>query len=261
MFQERRSAMLVKRFRFLPLVVIVAALVAGTFQFSVARAALHGAEWPQWRGPHRDGISSETGLLKEWPSGGPTLAWKTTGAGAGYSSFAVTGGKLYTLGAGPDREFVVAFDASSGKRLWQTPHGRRFSNDRGDGPRGTPTVEGNLVYAFGASGDMSCLDAPTGRILWTLNVLEKFGGRNINWGLSESPLVLADRILLNPGAPGASIVALSKKDGSLLWKAQGDQAGYSSAVTTEVGGIPEAVFFTHIRALGVDTRDGRLLWD
>lgn len=263
--------MILKRFRFMLLLIIAAGLGVGMIQLGVARAALaraampraalHGAEWPQWRGPHRDGISNETGLLKQWPNGGPTLAWKSTGAGAGYSSFAVTGGKLYTLGAGNDREFVVAFDASTGKRLWETPHGRRFSNDRGDGPRGTPTVEGNRLYAFGASGDLSCLDSLTGKTVWTVNVLEKFGGRNINWGLSESPLVLADRILLNAGAPGASIVALSKKDGSLLWKSQGDEAGYSSAMPMDVGGIPQAVFFTHTRALGVDTRDGRLLWD
>ena len=105
-----------------------------------------------------------TGLLKAWPAGGPPLAWRATGAGEGYSSFAVSGGRLYTLGARGGTEYVIAFDAASGKRLWETAHGTRFSNDRGDGPRATPTIDGDRVYAFGASGDLSVLDAATGKI-------------------------------------------------------------------------------------------------
>ena len=218
------------------------------------------ADWPQWRGPNRDGRSAEQGLLKSWPPNGPPLAWTAKGAGEGYSSFAVAGGRLYTLGARGDREYVIAFDAASGRQLWATDHGRRFGNDRGDGPRGTPTVENDRVYAFGASGDMSVLDAKSGKIIWTVNVLEKFGGRNISWGLSESPLVLADRILLNAGGPEASVVALNKKDGSALWRSQSDEAGYSSAVLQELGGVRQAIFFTGERALGVDVNNGRLLW-
>lgn len=217
-------------------------------------------DWPQWRGPNRDGISAERGLLKSWPAGGPPLAWRATGAGEGYSSFAVANGRLYTLGARGGREYVLAYDVSSGKQLWATDHGRRFGNDRGDGPRGTPTVEGNRVYAYGASGDLSVLDAATGKVIWTLNVLQKFGGSNITWGLSESPLVLADRILVNAGGRDASIVALRKTDGSVLWRSQSDQAGYSSAVVQPLGGLRQAVFFTGQRALGVDVENGRLLW-
>lgn len=217
-------------------------------------------DWPQWRGPNRDGRSAEQGLLKTWPANGPPLAWRTRGAGEGYSSFAVANGRLYTLGARGAREYVIAFDAATGKEVWATDHGRRFGNDRGDGPRGTPTVEGTRVYAFGASGDMSVLDAATGRIIWTVNVLDKFGGSNITWGLSESPLVLSDRILLNAGGPNASIVALNKKDGSVLWRSQSDEAGYSSAVLQETGGVRQAIFFTGERALGVDVSNGRLLW-
>ena len=217
-------------------------------------------DWPQWRGVNRDGKSAETGLLKSWPSGGPTRAWQTSGAGEGYSSFSVAGGRLYTLGARGDAEYVMAFDEATGKKVWEVNHGRRFSNDRGDGPRATPTVDGSQLYAYGASGDLSAMDAATGRTLWKVNVLQRFGGENIIWGLSESPLVLRDRIIVNAGGPGASIVALSKKDGSVLWQSQGDPAGYSSAILHEVGGIPQAIVFTAQRALGVDTRDGRLLW-
>jgi outer membrane protein assembly factor BamB len=164
------------------------------------------------------------------------------------------------LGARGNREYVLAYDAAGGKPLWQTVHGRRFSNDRGDGPRGTPTVEGDRLYAFGASGDLSAMEAATGKVLWTVNVLQKFGGSNIQWGLSESPLVLSDRILVNAGGSGASIIAVKKTDGSLIWKTQNDEPGYSSAVVAEAGGVRQAVFFTGERALGVDVNDGRVLW-
>jgi outer membrane protein assembly factor BamB len=216
--------------------------------------------WPQWRGVNRDGHSPERGLLKSWPEGGPPVAWKASGAGEGYSSFAVADGKLFTLGARGDREFVIAIDANTGKEVWATNHGRRFGNDRGDGPRGTPTVENGRVYAYGASGDMSVLDATNGKVIWTVNVLQKFNGSNITWGLSESPLVLDDRVLINAGGSGASIVALRKTDGSVLWRSQDDTAGYSSAVVHQLGNVREAIFFTGNRALGVAVDDGRLLW-
>ncbi len=216
--------------------------------------------WPQWRGVNRDGHSPERGLLKSWPEGGPPVAWKSAGAGDGYSSFSVADGKLFTLGARGDREFVIAFDVNTGKEVWSTPHGRRFGNDRGDGPRGTPTVENGRVYAYGASGDMSVLDAASGKVIWTVNVLQKFNGSNITWGLSESPLVLEDRVLINAGGSGASIVALRKTDGSVLWRSQDDTAGYSSAVVHQLGNVRQAIFFTGNRALGVAVNDGRLLW-
>jgi outer membrane protein assembly factor BamB len=215
-------------------------------------------DWPQWRGPNRDGRSAETGLLKTWPAGGPPLAWRATGAGEGYSSFAVANGKLYTLGGRSGTEYVIAYDVESGKRLWETANGRSFNNDRGSGPRATPTIEGGRIYAYGASGDLSVLDAASGKAVWKVNVLSKFGGSNINWGLSESPLVLSDRILVNAGGP---IVALSKTDGSQIWRSDDrDQAGYSSAVLHEIGGIRQAIYFTHTRVVGVDVNTGKRLW-
>jgi outer membrane protein assembly factor BamB len=214
-------------------------------------------DWPQWRGPNRDGRSAETGLLKAWPAGGPPLAWRTTGAGEGYSSFATSGGRLYTLGARGGTEYVLAFDVASGKRLWEAAHGTRFSNDRGDGPRATPTIEGDRVYAFGASGDLSVLDAATGKVHWTVNVLKEYRGSNIQWGLSESPLVLEDRILVNAGG---TIVALKKTDGKPIWKTAGDEAGYSSAVVHKAGNISQAIYFTGSRVIGVDVNSGRQLW-
>jgi outer membrane protein assembly factor BamB len=195
--------------------------------------------------------------LKEWPAGGPTLAWRAAGAGEGYSSFATSRGRLYTLGARGGTEYVIAFDAASGKRLWERAHGTRFSNDRGDGPRATPTIDGDRLYAFGASGDLSALDAASGEPYWTVNVLKQYRGSNIQWGLSESPLVLSDRILVNAGG---TIVALNKKDGKSIWTTEGDEAGYSSAVVHTIGDVTEAIYFTSSRVLGVDVNTGRQLW-
>lgn len=217
-------------------------------------------DWHQWRGPNRDGISQETGLLKQWPSGGPTRVWRATGAGIGFSSMSFSDGRLFTMGGRGDTEYVMAFDVATGKQVWETAHGQFYSNYQGDGPRGTPTIDGDRLYALGASGDLSCLDIRTGRIIWTVNLLDRFDTSNIPWGLSESPLVLPDRVLVNAGGRNASIVAFNKMDGSVLWASQSDIAGYASAVLQRVGPLTTAVFFTAERALGVDVRDGRLLW-
>ena len=229
---------------------------------AVRTGAQTGGEWPQWRGANRDGISQETGLLKEWPADGPPLAWKAAGAGRGYSSLAVSKGRIYTLGIKNEREHVIAFDVATGKQVWATPYGSTaFRNDRGDGPRGTPTVDDDRLYALGGGDDLSALDAKTGKIIWTMNVLQKFGGSNITWGISESPLVVGEKLLVNAGGPGASVVALNKKDGSLIWKSQSDKAGYSSAIPVQVAGKTQVVFFTNERGLGLDLETGKLLWD
>lgn len=218
-------------------------------------------DWPQWRGPNRDGVSKEAGLLKEWPTAGPPLVWKATGAGTGFSSLAIAGGRIYTMGVRGDREYVLAFDANTGKEVWATANGDRYRDSRGDGPRGTPTVDGDRLFALGGNGDLSCLETKTGRVVWAMNVLQKFGGQNPNWGISESPLVIGDKLLVNAGGPDASVIALNKKNGSLVWKSQSDAAGYSSAMPVQIGSTTQVVFFTHQRALGVDLKDGRLLWD
>jgi len=237
-------------------------LVIVTTVLSLSAVASNRAfdDWPQWRGPKRDGISGERGLLKDWPAGGPSVVWRATGAGDGYSSFSTANGRLYTLGARGGTEYLMAYDAATGKKLWEIRHGRRFSNDQGDGPRSTPTVDGDRLYTFGASGDLSVVDSATGKVFWKINLLDKFGGSNIRWGLSESPLVLSDRILVSPGGRGAAIVALSKTDGSAIWKSLGDEPGYSSAVLHEANGVREAIYFTGERALGVDVETGKLLW-
>jgi outer membrane protein assembly factor BamB len=239
---------------------LVTLLIGAWMTSGLAWQGPASTEWSQWRGPNRDGISTETGLLQEWPAGGPRLVWQGTGAGTGYSSMSTSGGRLYTIGARDDVEYVMAFDRASGKKLWETANGRRFRNEQGDGPRSTPTTEGNLVYAFGGTGELSCLDATTGRKVWSVNVVQKFGGVTPYWGYSESPLIVGDRIVLNAGGRRASIIALNKADGATVWQQPGDEAGYSSPVLMRTGSLQQVVFFTADRGLAVDPRDGRLLW-
>lgn len=218
------------------------------------------AEWFQWRGPDRDGISQEKGLLQDWPKAGPPQVWRTTGAGNGYSSFSASGGRLYTLGARAGNEYVMAFDRATGKKVWEYLNGRRYENDRGDGPRSTPTVEDDRLYVLGGSGDLTCLENATGKKIWSINLIQKFGGRNPYWGYSESPLIVGDRILVNAGGPRASIVAIAKADGATLWQNHADEAGYSSPMLLRTGSLNQVIFFTGSRTLAVDPRDGRLLW-
>ncbi len=239
------------------------ALVSAIILLSLAAeiAAQAGGNWPQWRGPNRDGISTETGLLKQWPADGPALVWKASGAGTGYSSLAVTGGRIYTMGLRGDREYVIAFDVATGKQAWATAHGAAYRDSRGDGPRGTPTVDGKTLYALGGNGDLSAMDASTGKIIWTMNILQKFEGPQLQWGISESPLVIGEKVLVNAGGAGASVIALNKKDGSVIWKSQSDKAGYSSAMPVKIGNTTQVVFFTDLRAVGLDLNSGKLLWE
>jgi len=236
--------------------------VAGVLCLSLTATVSNQAptDWPQWRGVNRDGRSAETGLLPKWPAGGPPLAWKAAGAGVGFSSMSTSAGKLFTVGSRGGTEYVHAFDLATGKKLWEAANGVEFGNDRGNGPRGTPTVDGGRLYVLGASGDLTCLEALAGKRVWSVNVLKEFGGDNPRWGLSESPLVVGNRVLVNAGGSGASIVALDKATGKVIWKSQNDGAGYSSAVSQRVGNIDQVVFFTAERAVGLDVKDGRLLW-
>ncbi len=234
-------------------------LASTLFAFLISTAP-GGEDWPQWRGPNRDGLSLETGLLSSWPAGGPPTLWKATGLGAGYSTVAVDGGRIFTLGAARDIEYLIALDARTGKELWRTRVGRRYENNRGDGPRGAPTVDGARVYALGGNGDLACVEVATGKVVWHVNLLSRFSAGNIGWGISESPLVLEDRVLVNAGGRGGSVVALSKNDGATLWATESDEAGYSSAVVAVIGGVRQAVFFTGERVLGVRVDDGSVLW-
>ncbi|HLY17399.1 MAG TPA: PQQ-binding-like beta-propeller repeat protein [Bryobacteraceae bacterium] len=218
------------------------------------------ADWPQWRGPNRDGISTETGLLDSWPKGGPPLVWKVPGLGEGYSSSAIAEGRLFIQGQHGDEEFVLAFDAATGRQVWRARTGIPFKESRGYGPRGTPTVDGGRVYALAADGMLVCLEAATGKTLWGFNIVDHFHAHVPHWGISESPLVDGDRVIVTPGGPGAAVVALDKMSGKPLWQSQSDPAGYSSPIAFDAGGTRELAVLTADAAIGLDFGSGKLLW-
>ena len=217
------------------------------------------ADWPQWLGPNRNGSSPETGLLTKWPKDGPKVVWKVDG-GEGYSSVAVANGRAITLIQRDGKEWVIALDAVKGTKLWETPIGPFYKNAYGNGPRSTPTIDGNLVYAQSVSGPLVCLKADKGNVLWNHDILKEFAAKNLTWGLSASPLVDGDLVFAVPGAAGAGVVAYDKSSGKLAWKSGSDKAGYATPVTVTVAGKKLLVVFNAFGLVGMEAANGKALW-
>jgi outer membrane protein assembly factor BamB len=234
---------------------------------AVAALASYGSDYPQWRGPQRDGISKETGLLKEWPADGPKLLWKITDAGSGYAAPVVVGNRLYALGnEGIENEFVQALDTKDGKRVWQTRLGKVGKPDQQPkfpAARSTPTVDGDLLYALSSDGDLACVETATGKTRWQKNLQSDFGGKYGKWAYAESPLVDGDAVVCTPGGSTATLVALNKKTGEVIWKCAvpGDEeAAYTSVIVCEVDGGKQYVQMLQKGLAGVDAATGKLLW-
>ena len=224
-------------------------------------AAQAPGEWPQWRGPNRDNVSAETGLLKRWPDDGPPLAWKAGGIGEGYSSVSVAGGRIFTMGDGPDSSYVHALELDGGKKIWSAKVGRTGGNY--EGTRSTPTVDGDRVYALGQWGDLVCLDAATGREHWRKNLEKDFGGRMMSgWGYSESVLLDGERVVCTPGGGKGTLLALNKATGEPVWRTEDftDDAAYSSIVPATIGGVRQHVQLTGASVVGVAPDTGDVLW-
>lgn len=219
-------------------------------------------DWPQWHGPNRTSISAETGLLKTWPADGPAIVWSISNLGEGYGSIAIKGDRIYVQGVKDGQSSVFCLNRADGKTVWVTPLGARLGQDRGPGPRGTPTVDGDKLYALSESGELGCLKTSDGSVVWRRNILKDFGGQNPKWLISESPLIDGDRLVVTPGGQGAGIVALNKTDGKTIWttKELSDEAGYSSCIATDVGGVRTIVGFTGRAGVGVRATDGKLMW-
>ena len=223
------------------------------------------ADWPQWRGPNRDGVSAETGLLKEWPADGPKLAWQAKGIGKGMGSVAIQGGKIFVLGQRKGGQFVAAYDVVTQRELWAS----RVS-EKGDEPTGTPTVDGGQVFAVSKDGRLLCCSAADGKELWSKDFGADFGGVMMSgWGFSESPLVDGEKVIVIPGGNAAAMVALDRKTGAVIWKAAlpanigsrgQDGAGYTGAVISNAGGIRQYVTLIGRGVIGVSAKDGQVLW-
>src|SRR6266850_1827584 len=228
---------------------------------SVAAPVVSAGDWPQWRGPKRDGHSADSGLLTQWPAGGPPLLWKTNGIGRGYSSVAVANGKIFTLGDGPASSFVYALDLK-GAPLWMAKLGRVGGGGGYAGPRCTPAVSDGMVYGLGQFGDLLCVEADTGKELWRKNLRKDFSGEVGGWGYSESPLVDGEKVLCTAGGMNGAIVALDKKTGELIWRCKEftDRAEYSSIIVEEVGGVRQYIQLTGGSVAGIGAKDGKLLW-
>jgi len=248
----------------------IAALCLCLSLIPVTRSAKIGAsnsDWPQWRGPERNGISHERGLLQQWPAGGPKLLWQVNDIGDGYSTPVVTGTRIYLMSNhGLENEFVQALSTKDGKAIWTTRVGN-VGNPNQNPPypkaRSTPTLDGNFLYVLGSDGDLACLEAKTGQIRWQKNLRREFGGQPGEWAYAESPLVDRDVVVVTPGGEQATIVALNKKTGALIWKSAvpgGDPAGYASTIVMQAGGRKQYVQLLSKGLVGVDAKTGEFLW-
>lgn len=255
-------------------------------------AAAAPFDWPQWRGANRDDVSAETGLLQEWPEGGPERVWLFEDCGYGYAGFSIVDGVLYTMGgrstandveaneddgneedteenetddeeeANEKQCQLIALDANTGKELWHVDLGPMYENDWGGGPRSTPTVENGLVYALGAKGTLVCVHAKDGSEVWRTHLQDDLAGTEPQWGYAESVLLDGDKLLCTPGGKEGAIAALDKATGKVLWRAKDldDTAHYSSILSVNINGQPQYVQLLEKRLVGISPDDGRLLW-
>jgi outer membrane protein assembly factor BamB len=227
-------------------------------------AAAGAGEWPGWRGPNRDGLSLETGLRTDFTAGGPRVLWRQA-VGRGFSCVAVSGGRLYTMeqeeGPAGTHEAVACLDALTGRVVWRFRYANHYEERFGSGPRSTPAVDGNRVYAVGPTGIFHCLRADTGVKLWRHDLAEEFAAPKMRYGVAFSPLVEGDLVYTTPGGPGGNAVAaFDKRSGTLVWKALDDPMGYSSPLAVTAAGVRQLLVFTNTALVSLCPADGRLHW-
>ncbi len=223
--------------------------------------------WPQWRGPNRDDVSTDAGLLKEWPKDGPKLLWETKGAGRGFASLAITGGRIYTMGdklsEDDESTYATCFEEAGGKPVWKTKLSPAY-NESYEGSRSTPTVDSDRIYYMTPQSDLICLTTSDGKEVWRKNLKTDFeGGKGDSWAYSESPLIDGEKVIVTPGKAKNTVVALNKMTGKSLWSArvEGDKgAGHASIVISEVNGTRIYVQTTASNVLGIRASDGKVLW-
>ena len=237
-------------------VLTIAAWAAGLLGTASAAAW----EWPQFHGPRRDNKSEETGLLEQWPEGGPRLLWTATGIGHGFSTVAIAGGRVVTTGNLGKNTAITALDLD-GKTLWTAKNGPADRHQY-SGARGTPTLEGDRLYHESSYGHVVCLDATSGERVWGLDLLETFAGRDPEWGLAESLLIDGSRLICTPGGEKAGVVALDKRSGETVWVCEeiADKPAYCSPLLVEHEGLRLVVTLMARSFVGVHAETGRLLW-
>jgi len=227
---------------------------------AIAAASVCAGDWPQFHGPNRDNKSTDRGLLKTWPEGGPSRIWEAAGIGEGYSTVAIVGKSIYTTGA-IDGDCVITALDMDGKKVWTKKNGKAWRKSY-PGTRSTPTIAEGLLYHLSGVGNLICFKADSSEVVWTVNILEKFSGRNTTWGLAESPLVIGDKVICTPGGRNVSMVALDRKTGEVVWKCTGagNKPGYASPILIEYQGLKQIVTVMSESIVGVRASDGKLLW-
>lgn len=218
------------------------------------------ADWPQFRGPNRDGKSTETGLLQVWPTGGPKELWAVENLGMGYASVAVVGDTIYTTGMENKQGFLYAFDLQ-GRLKWKKQYGPEWTGSY-PGTRTTPTLDGDRLYLMSGQGRIACFNALTGDAVWHIDTLKTFRGKNIRWGIAESVLVDGDKVICTPGGQNATVVALNKMNGQTVWTTQGlsDLSAYCSPMLVERGGTRLIVTMVQKHIVGIDADSGTVYW-
>ena len=250
--------MSVTKRRFLIPVILAAIAFSLPAEHAAAQAETKG-EWPQFLGPQRNGLSTETGLLDRWPTDGPKEIWRVPG-GVGMSGLAISRDRVLTLVQREGKQWLIALDAKSGESVWQTPLAPEYRNPMGNGPRGTPAISGDQVFVFTGEGILSAHDFRDGKQLWSHHVVKELSGKEAEYGMACSPLVVGKQVIVTAGAPKGTLVAFDTKSGKQLWTAGSDPAGYSSPALLNVGGRSQVVAFTGSSALGVDPVKGDVLW-
>ena len=218
------------------------------------------ADWPQWLGPDRTGVSQETGFLKAWPQAGPGVVWKKN-LGEGFSGISVANGRVFTMFAAGDDEFVICLNEESGAEIWRVRTGGNFKESQGgNGPRSQPTVDGERVYVLGAEGWLYALNVENGERIWAVDLVDGLGGRFPRFGFSTSPLVEGDLLFVEAHTPPGTFLALHKDSGKLKWASQSDLPSYSSPITLDLAGVRQVVYFSGEAAVGLSPVDGTLYW-
>ena len=227
---------------------------------ALATTSASAADWPRFHGPNNDNVSPDTGLLKIWPDGGPSRIWEAAGIGEGYSTVAIAGGRIYTSGSIDGDCVITALDAE-GNIAWQQQNGKAWAKSY-PGTRSTPTIDNGLLYHLSANGNLICLKADNGEVEWSVNILEKFDGRNIMWGLAESLLIIGDKVICSPGGEDVGMVALHKMTGEVIWESAGAKGGpgYASPILVDYEGLQQIIMPMSESIVGVRASDGELLW-
>lgn len=224
-------------------------------------ATVRADDWPQFLGPNRNGLSSETGLIASWPTDGLDEVWRVPSGGIGMSGVAVAGDRVLTMIQAAGQQHVRCLDARTGESIWSSPVAPEYRNPQGDGPRATPTVEGDTAFVYTGQGILVALRFDDGKVLWTRDCVKERGGEPAEYGMSCSPLVVGKLVVVTVGAPRATVAAYDVASGEPVWQAgTGDAPGYASPVLLEAGGRKQIVAFTGASVCGIEPTNGSVLW-